>query len=67
MMNEDDEIIQLRQEVRHAVESKLKHGIVDATALVQEIARENLALINRATHEVEMLKSEYELNNLNGK
>ncbi|MCF0183794.1 MAG: TolC family protein [Bacteroidaceae bacterium] len=67
MMREDDEIVRLRREVRQAMESKLRHGIVNATALVEEVARENLALIARATHEVEMLKAQYELNNLNGR
>lgn len=61
MMREDEEIIGLRTSVRQAAESKLEHGVIDVNDLLQEITRENEARINRSTHEVEMLKSLYEL------
>lgn len=63
MMEEDKDIIALRTSVRQAAESKLKHGVIDVNDLLQEITRENQARIDHSTHEVEMLKSIYELKN----
>lgn len=61
MMDEDKDIIALRTSVRQAAESKLEHGVIDVNDLLQEITRENQARIDHSTHEVEMLKSIYEL------
>ena len=61
MMKEDKDIIALRTSVRQAAESKLEHGVIDVNDLLQEITRENQARIDHSTHEVEMLKSIYEL------
>ena len=63
MMAEDNDIINLRTSVRQAAESKLEHGIIDVNNLLQEITRENQARTDRSSHEVEMLKSIYELKN----
>lgn len=63
MMKEDKEIVALRTSVRQAAESKLEHGVIDVNDLLQEITRENEARINHSSHEVEMLKSIYELKN----
>lgn len=67
MIASDERIIQLRQNVRKAMESRLSHGIIDVNNLVQEINRENQAEINKITHEIEMLQHIYLLNNINGK
>ncbi len=67
MIANDERIIQLRQNVRKAAESRLSHGIIDVNNLVQEINRENQAEINKITHEMEMLQHIYLLNNINGK
>ena len=56
LMQDDENIVALRREVRQAAESKLAHGIIDTNALLQEINRENQAMIELATHEVEMLQ-----------
>lgn len=61
MMKEDDEIVDLRRDVRLAAESKLRHGIIDVNHLLQEINRENQAKNNRSLHEVGMLKQMYDL------
>ena len=63
MTEEDTDIINLRTSVRQAAESKLEHGIIDVNNLLQEITRENQARTDRSTHEVEMMKSIYELKN----
>lgn len=57
----DDEIIALRQRVRTAAESKLAHGIIDVNDLIKEINNENQARVQRSIHEIELLKSVYDL------
>lgn len=61
MMAEDQQIVDLRRDVRLAAESKLRHGIIDTNNLLQEINRENTAKINMSIHEVQMLKEMYDL------
>ena len=56
LMEDDTNIVNLREEVRKAAESKLAHGIIDTNSLLQEINRENQARIELATHEVMMLQ-----------
>jgi outer membrane protein TolC len=63
MMAEDDEIIKLRTSVRESAEYKLSHGIILVNDLLREITNENEARIGQSTHEIEMLKSIYELKN----
>ncbi|MBR4552636.1 MAG: TolC family protein [Bacteroidaceae bacterium] len=60
MLNDDDEIIDLRQDVRKATESKLDHGIIDVAELIREINQESSARIQRAIHEIQMWKAFYE-------
>lgn len=61
VMKEDEEIIALRTSVRKSAEEKLSHGVIDVNNLLQEINRENSAKIAFSTHEIEKLKSIYEL------
>ena len=62
----DNEIVELRRNVRQAAEAKLTHGTIDTNVLLQEITRENNAKINRSTHEVEMLQGMYNLKYIKG-
>lgn len=56
----DDEIISLRKSIRIAAESKLQHGIIDASGLVKEISNENSARLNKAVHQVQYWKTIYD-------
>ncbi len=58
---DDVEIVRLRSSIRKAAEAKLEHGVIDVTNLLQYITQENQALIDRSTHEIEMLKHIHEL------
>ena len=60
LMADDEEIIQLRANVRKAAESKLAHGIIDVNDLVREINQENAARVQQKMHELEMLKQIYD-------
>ena len=61
MMQNDDEIIDLRTHIRKAAESKLAHGIIDVNSLLREINNENAAKAQQAIHEIDMLKEMYNL------
>ena len=61
LMEQDEEIIALRQQVRKAAESKLSHGIIDVNDLLRDINSENAARVQRSIHEIEMLKQMYDL------
>lgn len=60
LLDADDAIIELRGKVRRSYESKLRHGIIETTSLLQEINKENGARTARSTHEVQLLKSLYD-------
>lgn len=61
MMQNDDEIIDLRTHIRKAAESKLAHGIIDVNSLLREINNENAAKSQQTIHEIDMLKEMYNL------
>lgn len=63
LMADDAEIISLRSSVRKAAESKLSHGIIDASDLVKEINSENAAKLQQSIHEIQLLKAIYDLKN----
>ncbi len=60
LMQQDEEIIALRQQVRKAAQSKLSHGIIDVNDLVRDINSENAARVQQSIHEIEMLKRMYD-------
>ena len=64
LMDSDNEIVSLRSQVRKASQSRLDHGIIDVSDLVKEIHNEHAAMLNRSTHEVEMLKRIYDIKTL---
>ena len=61
LMDNDDEIINLRTKVRTAAESKLTHGIIATNDLIKEINNENNARVQKSIHEIEMLKQAFDL------
>ena len=61
LMEDDEQIISLRSQIRKSAEAKLAHGIIDVNDLVKEINAENTAKIQQSSHEIEMLKALYDL------
>lgn len=61
MVQDDQEIVELRRNVRQAAESKLGHGVIDTNTLLQEITRENQSRIDLSTHNIILLKEIYDL------
>lgn len=60
-VTDDTRIVELRRSVRMAAESKLENGVIDATDLLQKITDETSAMLNRSTHEIELLQAVYRL------
>lgn len=60
-LEDDDRIVELRRRVRMAAESELENGVIDATDLLRKITDETNAVINRTTHEIELLQATYRL------
>ena len=66
-MQDDDEIIRLRVNIRKAAEAKVENGTLTVTDMLREITAENLARQTKALHEVQLLMNiwnlKYTLNN----
>ena len=58
---DDSRIVELRQSVRIAAESKLQNGVIETTELLRKIADETAARLNLTTHEIELLQAIYRL------
>ena len=63
VMRDDEEIIELRQNVRKAAESQLRNGIIDSTALLSKITDENIARLTAKLHEIQYIQQIYNLKN----
>lgn len=60
-IKDDDRIVELRRNVRMAAESQLENGVIDATDLLRKITDETAAMLQRSTHEIELLQATYGL------
>lgn len=59
----DATIVSLRRDVRQAEESKLRNGIIDIHRLVERLTDENTAAQAQILHNIELLKTIYDLKN----
>ena len=66
MLAYDDEIVALRRNVREAAEAKVQNGILNVTDLMQEVDAENLAKLDRITHDIQLLMAVYMYKNTTG-
>jgi len=64
LIADDDEIIQLRNSIKKAAESKVENGTLSVTDLVREINAENMAMQEKAVHSVQLMMAIYNLKNL---
>lgn len=63
IIRDDDQIIQLRENIKKASEAKVDNGTLSVNDLVRDISSEQTARRNKALHEIEMIKSIYQLKN----
>lgn len=60
-VDSDTRIVELRRAVRMAAESQLENGVINTTDLLRKITDETTAMLNRSTHEIELLQALYQL------
>lgn len=60
-LDSDRQIVELRGDIRKTAESQFDHGTIDTATLLKRIAEESAAMNNLNIHEIELLKTEYEL------
>ena len=63
VMDDDARIVELMGRVRHAAESQLENGVIDATALLSKINDENQARLNSLYHKILLVQNIYQLKN----
>lgn len=63
IIKSDATIVDLRRDVRLAEESKLRNGVIDIHRLVERITDENTAAQSQIIHNIELLKTIYDLKN----
>lgn len=63
LINNDDEIIHLREKIKNAAAAKVENGTLTATDLVREINAENQARNLKSLHEMQLLMTIYNLKN----
>lgn len=60
-LDSDNEIVDLRANIRRTAESQRENGVIDTATLLQRITEESAAVTARNIHEIELLKTVYEL------
>ena len=60
-MQDDEEIIRLRTNIRLAVEAKVANGTLTVTEMLRELTNESLARQTKAVHEIQRLMGIYQL------
>lgn len=60
-MQDDEEIIRLRNSIRKAAEAKVANGTLTVIEMLREITNENLARQTKALHEIQLLMNIYQL------
>lgn len=60
-MQDDDEIIRLRSNIRKAAEAKVANGTLTVTEMLREITNESLSKQTKALHEIQLLMNIYQL------
>ena len=63
LIKSDDEIIQLRHNVKMAAEAKVANGTMSVTDLIREITAENQAIVNKSLHQIQLMQAVYNLKN----
>lgn len=63
-MQDDEEIIRLRRNIRKAAETKVANGTLSVTEMLHEVAQESLAMQTKALHEIELLMQQYQMKHI---
>lgn len=63
-MSYDDEILNLRNNIKKSSEIKMKQGTLSVNDYLQDVTALNIAKQGKILHEIELLKATYELKNI---
>ena len=63
IISKDDEIITLRRSIREKAETELENGVITVKDMLTELNNESRASQSKISHEIELLKSIYDLKN----
>lgn len=63
-MQDDEEIIRLRTNIRKAAEAKVANGTLSVTEMLHEVTQESLAMQTKALHEIELLMQQYQMKHI---
>lgn len=66
LMQQDDEVIQLRQAVMESAKSQLKNGIITTTDYIVKLNAEYISKEIREVHRLQLLKAQYNYLNISG-
>lgn len=61
IMEDDESVIRLREKIRQAAEVEVLNGTMSAADLITEINKEEISKQQKIVHEIELIKSIYEL------
>ncbi|KAA6302914.1 MAG: hypothetical protein EZS26_000809 [Candidatus Ordinivivax streblomastigis] len=64
LMQDDDEIVSLRENIRKSAEAKVENGTLTVTDLMRELTQENIARQTKTAHEIDLLRAIYNLRNV---
>jgi len=62
-VNNDDEIIRLRGNIKKSASAKVDNGTLTVTDLIREINAENIAIQTKSLHEIQLYMAVYQLKN----
>ena len=62
-INNDDEIIRLRGNIKKSASAKVDNGTLTVTDLIREINAENIAIQTKSLHEIQLYMAVYQLKN----
>ena len=66
LLDNDNEIILLREKIRKTAESKYKNGVYQINELIQDINAESIALQTKAIHQIQYLAYIYNYTHIKG-
>ena len=67
IMQDDEQIILLRENIVRSSEARLANGTIDVSDLMRDLIAVQNARANKAVHEIEMLQTIYGIKNLTNK
>lgn len=59
LLQSDDEIVMLRERIKHTARGQLENGVIQTSDYLREVNAENQARLSKIIHEIEWLSAQY--------